>query len=43
MELWLRKDVAKTNEEVNKASTGIEKEPEKRKFEDLFKNEGGDK
>lgn len=42
MELFLRKGVEKAPGEVSKASTGIEKEPEKRKFEDLFK-EGDDK
>lgn len=42
MDLFLRIGSNKTNEEVNKTSTGLEKEPEKRKFEDLFK-EGDDK
>ncbi len=43
MDLFLRVGTNKTQEEVNQTSTGIEKEPDKRKFEDLFNNEGGDK
>ena len=42
MDLFLRVGTNKTQEEVNQTSTGIQKEPDKRKFEDLFK-EGGDK
>lgn len=40
MDLFLRVGEQKTQKEIN--NTGIEKEPEKRKFEDLFKNEEGD-
>jgi uncharacterized protein YdcH (DUF465 family) len=43
MDLFLRVGTTKTQEEVNQTSTGIEKEPDKRKFEDLFNNEGGEK
>lgn len=44
MDLFLRVGEQKSTKEVNQTSTGINKEPEKRKFEDLFKNEeGGDK
>lgn len=42
MDLFLRVGEQKTATQVNQATTGIEKEPEKRKFEDLFKSEEGD-
>ncbi len=42
MDLFLRVGEQKTQSEVNQNNTGVGKEPEKRKFEDLFK-EGDDK
>ncbi len=42
MDLFKRLGSNKTPEEINQNATGIEEEPVKRKFEDLFK-EGGDK
>lgn len=44
MELFLRVGEQKSPTDVNKNNTGVDdKQPEKRKFEDLFKEEGGDK
>ena len=40
MDLFLRVNSQKTSAEVKEANTGIGTEPEKRKFEDLFKKEG---
>lgn len=42
MDLFLRVGSQKSSAEVNSVETGTGKEPEKRKFEDLFKTEGGD-
>jgi len=42
MDLFLRVGEQKTQADVNQTSTGVEKEPQKRKFEDLFKSEEGD-
>lgn len=45
MDLFLRVGTQKSGAEINSSSTGVKDEPEKdkRKFEDLFKEEGGDK
>ena len=42
MEYFRRLGEQKSSQEVNQNNTGLEKEPEKRKFEDLFK-EGDEK
>jgi len=42
MDLFLRVGEQKSAQEINQTTTGVNKEPEKRKFEDLFKNEEGD-
>ena len=42
MDLFKRVGLNKTPEEISQNATGIEQEPVKRKYEDLFK-EGGDK
>lgn len=42
LKLFLRVGEQKNSQEVNKVDTGINKEPEKRKFEDLFKEGKGD-
>ena len=37
MKLFLRVGEQKSGADINKSNTGFDKEPEKRKFEDLFK------
>lgn len=39
MDFYLKLNAQKTNGQIQKASTGIEPEANKRKFEDLFKEE----
>lgn len=41
MDFYLKLNAQKTKEQVQAGSTGINPEPNKRKFEDLFKKEGG--
>lgn len=43
MRLFLRVEEQKSTKEVEKQKTGIEGEPEKLSFDDLFKKEGNDK
>lgn len=43
MDLFLRVGTTKSEKDINKDSTGVDSEPEKLKFEDLFKKEGDDK
>ena len=42
MKLFLRVGEQKTGETLQKEETGLTKDPEKRKFEDLFKEEKGE-
>lgn len=43
MRLFLRVEEQKSTKQVEKEKTGVEQEPEKLSFDDLFKKEGNDK